>query len=1286
MRIDALYPPGPAAVPPSLTKPTSRFRLHAWLAVVVLLLFVALYFFLTGWFGWTAFRLVRDGFASGSAFMGILKAIPAAFLFLFLFRGLFAVKHAQSPAAIEVHPQKEPELFAFLNRIADEVGAPRAHRVFVSPDVNAGVFYDLSLLNLLIPTKKNLEIGLGAINALTLGELKAVLAHEFGHFAQRTMTVGRWVYMAEQVAGHIIATRGIFDKILAFISAIDIRIAWIGWIMRLLVWSMRAVLDTAFRAVVFSRRALSREMELQADLVAVSLTGSDALVHGLHKLHAADDAYGRALAFAQGEVQRGKAPEDLFAVQSRMMESVRRITNDDTYGVAPKLPESNRESHRVFPDHFAQPPKMWSTHPPNREREDNAKRTYIEAPLDDRPAWLLLADADVLRRDMTRHFLQLINQDKGLPTEALSVEESMEAVDSHFGVTYLQARYRGLYLGRGVVEFASRVSDLFDETIVAGENELTRDTVRTEIDNLYPPELVGELEAWRDLEEEHARLQALKDGFLTAPGGVVRYRGEEIRRRDLGGVIERVGAERDEARERVLDRDRACRSWHRIAARHLGGGWEEYHTSLVALLHYAEHTEADLRDVDGRLQNVFSVVIADGRVSGAERRRLVTSANDAWGTLARAFQQSTEVHLPPAVAGRLEVDSWAALLGEFTLNPAREEDIGDWLQAADSWLLTVANDLGALKRVTLEVLLDAEEHISRCIHGECERSDAPELAAVPANYVTLIPGQERERQKKLDFWDRFQLAEGIIPGAARLGVAAAVLGGAFLLGGSVALDRSMIVHNGLGTAVAVEIGDQNVSLRSHGHVAVDLEDVESVHIRTQTAAGALVEELDADVSNTQAQYVYNVAGAAPLAEWTAVYGGSYEPPPRMLGAPRITTTRADFVFDDPPESIRSSRGGSTRLVLASLAAEDPSEQLSILETDAQKAAVALAHARFDPSNAPDLHLWLRHAASEPEFASILERRLEENAADVNLLRVQQDVADDRHAVCEAQRGRLEEIGGADAEYLRTRCMDDRVLKRDAYIAGYHRYPDHPFFAGAAGELLAAGGDWAEGKDALEFAFRERRDPHLAVDLARVRRMLSPQPRDAFIYDLVEHSPSLARLSATDASRGGAPSPFTLLQEGQLEEAVDQAYAQALEGADAYLRLAAASEGASPDLIARALALAPEQGNGATTVWSSLALAAREGADPAPYRAVVPEGYDDIELLLAWADPEEVRTNRDALEANLHYLDPWARGHARVMGLILLGDEAPEQWRREAQALLFDTERPYFRAPEATQGP
>ncbi|WP_159065576.1 hypothetical protein, partial [Xanthomonas euvesicatoria] len=57
-RMESLYPQGPAVVPEQLTAPSSNYRRNAWLAMLGLGGFIAVYLGLLVWFGWTAYRLV----------------------------------------------------------------------------------------------------------------------------------------------------------------------------------------------------------------------------------------------------------------------------------------------------------------------------------------------------------------------------------------------------------------------------------------------------------------------------------------------------------------------------------------------------------------------------------------------------------------------------------------------------------------------------------------------------------------------------------------------------------------------------------------------------------------------------------------------------------------------------------------------------------------------------------------------------------------------------------------------------------------------------------------------------------------------------------------------------------------------------------------------------------------------------------------------------------------------------------------------------------------------------
>ena len=331
----SLYSKGPQNIPQGFTNPTSSFRKHVWLSILGLLFFIVIYIVLIIWFG----QLAYSSFLHGDTFWHYLLSGGYAFLCVFMIKSLFIFsKREKDPLEKYITKEEEPLLFDYLYKLADEAGAPRPHKVFLSPRVNASVSYDLSIIYLIIPSKKNLEIGLGLMNVLSLGELKAVLAHEFGHFAQRSMLLGRYVYVAQQIATQIINKRDIFDQFLVGISNIDIRISWIGWILSILVWAVRSLIETCFSVVVIAQRALSREMEFQADLVAVSLTGSDALIHALSRLQVADEAYDQAIVTINDKLGDGEAIHNLYKLQTNYIKKIKWILkisciHQDNYGI-----------------------------------------------------------------------------------------------------------------------------------------------------------------------------------------------------------------------------------------------------------------------------------------------------------------------------------------------------------------------------------------------------------------------------------------------------------------------------------------------------------------------------------------------------------------------------------------------------------------------------------------------------------------------------------------------------------------------------------------------------------------------------------------------------------------------------------------------------------------------------------------------------------------------------------------------------------------------------------------
>jgi Zn-dependent protease with chaperone function len=764
----SIAPPNPLQIPANLSQPSASYRRQALLAMSGLSLFIALYFSIAACFAWSSYRLINMALVdSQHAAVCWIVGLSAGFLALFMIKALFFFKKGGDVQELEITAAAEPQLFEFLYQLADQARAPRPHRVFLSANVNASVFYDLSLLNLLFPSKKNLMIGLGLVNVLTMSELKAVLAHEFGHFGQKTMAVGRWVYVAQQIAAHIVAKRDALDKFLRVLSRFDLRIAWLGWLLTLIVWSIRSLLETAFSLVLMAQRALSREMEFQADLVAVSLTGSDALIHALQKLQAADDAWDRALHFGYSELHDGRVVRDLFSVQSRVLEHLRQVLNNPSYGDVPALPEQARESHRVFQSDFAQPPRMWATHPLNHEREANAKRLYVPAELDQRSAWSVFDNPQAVRAAVTQHMLQ---SDQAV--EPVALDESLQSLDLQFAHETYKGRYRGAYLGRSIVRHAATVEELY----VVG-----RGVGPSYLQQLYPESLHAQLEQLRALEREKSLLEALRDGTYKAPGGVIRHRERTLQPRELPAAIAAMRAECEAAETQIIEHDRLCRSAHLAAAATVQNGWDSYLQSTLALLHYADHSQASIRDAQGFLANVVAVVTADGKVSSRELKRVIKAGNELHRVLSGVYRQAGELRLSADLLSEMGIQSWQEGVGEFTLPPADKNNINDWMNVIDGWGNALANALGHLRRVALTRLLVGEAQVAEWLQTDQPAEKAPEPSRVPQPFETLVPGSERQLQKRLGLWDRFQVADGFFPALSRLLVAGCIVGAALLL-------------------------------------------------------------------------------------------------------------------------------------------------------------------------------------------------------------------------------------------------------------------------------------------------------------------------------------------------------------------------------------------------------------------------------------------------------------------------------------------------------------------------
>jgi hypothetical protein len=296
-------------------------------------------------------------------------------------------------------------------------------------------------------------------------------------------------------------------------------------------------------------------------------------------------------------------------------------------------------------------------------------------------------------------------------------------------------------------------------------------------------------------------------------------------------------------------------------------------------------------------------------------------------------------------------------LEEFTLPPASNDNINDWMRVIDGWVDDLTSVLSALNKAVLETLIHTEDNVARQLRDGSKPEAAPAASTAPPTYATLISGQERKRQEKLGLWDSFMVADGLFASIARLLVAGSIVGAVLGFSGVTATTTTLTIYNGLARDVKVHVGKENVSLPAFTAREIEIELTEKTSVEAKTAEGEIIESFAPTLTGHTQHYIYNVAGASPLVEWAAVYGSDAKQEPRLLGAIRWSTSNVDVYFSEPPESVNTKSGGATKWVLDGGGDRVPEEIFSVLPSDEDKKQVALAHIKWDKPDAINTKKW-----------------------------------------------------------------------------------------------------------------------------------------------------------------------------------------------------------------------------------------------------------------------------------------------------------------------------------------
>jgi Zn-dependent protease with chaperone function len=418
----SFYPITPGGVPAAVTAPSAAFKKEVSKVMASVVLFFAVYVLLI---------LLAVLLAIGCMYAGIalIIAIPrfitimvgaglvglGIMVFVFLVKFIFSVTRYDRTGIIKIRETDHPKLFAFIRQLTKDTQTPFPKHIYLSPEVNACVFYDSSFLSMFLPVKKNLQIGLGLVNAVNLSEFKAIMAHEFGHFSQRSMKLGSFVYNVNRVIYNMLYENTGYARSLQSWANISGYFAFFAGLTVHIVNGIQWVLKHMYGLINKNYMSLSREMEFHADAVAASVSGSANCISALRRAELAGTCYSNALQKCNDLFKQKYITANLYPNQQSV---TKQIALDFKLELKNDLPVVNDDFLKTLNLTRVNFKDQWASHPALEERETHLTSLNVKADSCNDSAWVLFNEAEKWQRQLTEKIYQQLE----LPADIQTID------------------------------------------------------------------------------------------------------------------------------------------------------------------------------------------------------------------------------------------------------------------------------------------------------------------------------------------------------------------------------------------------------------------------------------------------------------------------------------------------------------------------------------------------------------------------------------------------------------------------------------------------------------------------------------------------------------------------------------------------------------------------------------------------------------------------------------------------------------------------------------------------
>jgi len=537
------YPSSPSSVAESVTAVSPAFKKEATRVFGSIVLFLFVYFslfLLSVAFVAACFYLAIKMVVNVPNLLVIFLAIGllgmGVLVFIFLIKFLFSVTRHDRSNSIEIKEKDQPVLFAFIRQLTNDVATPFPKRIYLSADVNASVSYDSSFWSMFFPIRKNLQIGLGLINSLNLSEFKGVMAHEFGHFSQRSMKLGSYVYNVNHILHNMLFENNGYSRMLNRFGSADGIFALFAGITVHIARAIQWVLGKMYSVINKSYVQLSRQMEFHADAIAASVAGSKSLITALRRVEFSDAAFNFTISHCLDQTKYGVVSRNVYHNHLVMM---KRIAAEHKLEMQNGLPLLNGDLISSLIDSRINFKDQWASHPPLQEREEHLAKLGVEAETNVATAWELFQDPESLQQQFTG---KLFNEAiAGREITVIDTAEFVKKLDEDKVKLSLPAEYNGFYDQRMMqlvnldeIQNEAPEFDQFSELFTPSNGELPKKLKVIE----------GDLE----------KIIAIENGAI--PVKSFDFDGVKYGKKDAAEIRSRLETERDQLSEKIRHLDK----------------------------------------------------------------------------------------------------------------------------------------------------------------------------------------------------------------------------------------------------------------------------------------------------------------------------------------------------------------------------------------------------------------------------------------------------------------------------------------------------------------------------------------------------------------------------------------------------------------------------------------------------------------------------------------------------------------------------------------------------------